>query len=74
MGINTTTSALLYKHAFMATWLEWWIVVASQATFRSASTWMGDPGFLRGCSGWVVADLLQFHTPGNSKICFLSDI
>ena len=29
MGINTTTSALLYKHAFMATWLEWWTVVAS---------------------------------------------
>ena len=22
MGINTTTSALLYKHAFMVTWLE----------------------------------------------------
>ena len=38
MGINTTTSALLYKHAFMATWLEWWAVVASQATFSSAST------------------------------------
>ena len=29
MGRNTTTSALLYKHAFMATWLEWWTVVAS---------------------------------------------
>ena len=29
MGINTTTSALLYKHAFMATWLEWWTVVAN---------------------------------------------
>ena len=29
MSINTTTSALLYKHAFMATWLEWWTVVAS---------------------------------------------
>ena len=29
MGINATTSALLYKHAFMATLLEWWIVVAS---------------------------------------------
>ena len=29
MGINTTTSALLYKHAFMVTWLEWWTVVAS---------------------------------------------
>ena len=35
MGTNTTTSALLYKHAFMATWLEWWIVVASKATFSS---------------------------------------
>ena len=23
MGINTTTSALLYKHAFMGKWLEW---------------------------------------------------
>ena len=29
MGIDTTTSALLYKHAFMLTWLEWWTVVAS---------------------------------------------
>ena len=29
MGINTTTRALLYKHAFMAMWLEWWTVVAS---------------------------------------------
>ena len=29
MGINTTTSALSYKHAFMAMWLEWWTVVAS---------------------------------------------
>ena len=29
MGINSTISALLYKHTFMATWLEWWTVVAS---------------------------------------------
>ena len=29
IGINTTTNALLYKHAFMATWLEWWTDVAS---------------------------------------------
>ena len=28
-GIKTTTCALLYKHAFMATWLEWWSVAAS---------------------------------------------
>ena len=27
--INTTTGILLYKHAFLATWLEWWTVVAS---------------------------------------------
>ena len=59
MGINTTTSALLYKHAFMATWLEWWTVVASEATFSSASTWMGNPGFLRWCSDWVGPGLLQ---------------
>ena len=28
MGINTTTSALLYKHVFMPMWLEWRTVVA----------------------------------------------
>ena len=28
MGINTTASALLYKHAFMATWLEWTVVAS----------------------------------------------
>ena len=48
-GVNTTTSTLLYKHALMATWLEWWTVVAS---FNSASIWMGDPEFLRWCTGW----------------------
>ena len=53
MGINTTTSALLYKHAFMATWLEWWTVVVS-----SARTWMGDPGFLQWYRGWVGSGLL----------------
>ena len=59
MGINTTTSALLYKHACMATCLEWWTVVASYATFSSASTQMGDPGFLRWCSNWVGPGLPQ---------------
>ena len=29
MGINTTISAVLYKHAIMATWVEWWAYVAS---------------------------------------------
>ena len=53
MGIYTTASTLLYIHAFMATWLEWWTVVASKATFSSASIWMGNPEFLRWCSGFV---------------------
>ena len=60
MGVNTTTSALMYKHAFMATLLEWWTVVASKAMFSSASIWMGDLEFLRWCSGWVGPGLLQW--------------
>ena len=57
-----TTSALLYKQAFMATWLAWWTVVAGKAIFSLASTWMFDPGpgFLQWYSSLVDSGLLQW--------------
>ena len=63
MGINTTTSALLYKHAFMATWLEWWIVkqllLVKQRLARLVPGWVTQGS----CGGAVGPGSLQFHTP-----------
>ena len=54
MGINITTSALLYKHAFMATWLEWWtVLLVKQRLARLVSGWVTQSSCGGAVRGWV---------------------
>ena len=64
MGINTTTSALLYKHAFMATWLECGLLLlVKQRLARLVPGWV-----TQGPGGGAVVGWDQVYYDGGSGV------
>ena len=62
MGINTITSALLYKHAFMATWLSGGLLlIVMQRLARLVPGWVTQGS----CSGAVIGWVQVYYTSNN---------